>query len=145
VHSNPEILVSSKYKAICDCIVPSGKLWFADSTPAMLHAFSMAVLALMTTFVSGLGTSCSAPITQGTAAPGVPYWMETIKHQGTAAFNSNPSGYQVFRNVKVCLFFFLRACESDSPFSGFRCERRWCYRRYSCNKVIVVLAHIKLI
>ncbi|EME45017.1 glycoside hydrolase family 55 protein [Dothistroma septosporum NZE10] len=26
--------------------------------------------------------------------------METIKHQGIAAFNSNPSGYQVFRNVK---------------------------------------------
>ncbi|KAK4625952.1 Glucan 1,3-beta-glucosidase [Fulvia fulva] len=28
------------------------------------------------------------------------YWMENIKHQGIAAFNSNPSGYQVFRNVK---------------------------------------------
>lgn len=54
----------------------------------------------MTAFVSGLGNSCSAPITQGTAAPGDPYWMETIKHQGTAAFNPNPSGYQVFRNVK---------------------------------------------
>lgn len=26
--------------------------------------------------------------------------MQNIKHQGTAAFNSNPSGYQVFRNVK---------------------------------------------
>jgi glucan 1,3-beta-glucosidase len=28
-----------------------------------------------------------------------PYWLETIKHQGVAAFNSN-SGYEVFRNVK---------------------------------------------
>lgn len=28
------------------------------------------------------------------------YWMEDIKHQGIAAFNSNSSDYQVFRNVK---------------------------------------------
>ncbi|TEB08672.1 pectin lyase-like protein, partial [Coprinellus micaceus] len=28
-----------------------------------------------------------------------PYWLETIAHRGTAAYNSNPS-YQVFRNVK---------------------------------------------
>lgn len=28
------------------------------------------------------------------------YWLENISHQGLAAFNSNPSGYQVFRNVK---------------------------------------------
>lgn len=31
-----------------------------------------------------------------------PYWLETIAHRGTAAYNSNPS-YQVFRNVKVRL------------------------------------------
>ena len=30
---------------------------------------------------------------------GTPYWLENIKHQGTAAFRSDP-GYQVFRNVK---------------------------------------------
>ncbi|EEB93769.1 hypothetical protein MPER_07535, partial [Moniliophthora perniciosa FA553] len=46
-----------------------------------------------------LGTACSSPIGPGTAAPGDPYWLQTIKHQGSAAFNSNPSGYQVFRNV----------------------------------------------
>lgn len=28
------------------------------------------------------------------------YWLESINHQGIAAFNSNPSGYKVFRNVK---------------------------------------------
>lgn len=28
------------------------------------------------------------------------YWLADIKHQGVAAFNSNPSEYQVFRNVK---------------------------------------------
>lgn len=27
-------------------------------------------------------------------------WLQNAKHQGIAAFNSNPSGYQVFRNVK---------------------------------------------
>ncbi|KAH9901618.1 exo-beta-1,3-glucanase [Cubamyces lactineus] len=47
-----------------------------------------------------LGSSCSSPIGPGTAAPGDPYWMERIKHQGIAAFNPNPSTYQVFRNVK---------------------------------------------
>ncbi|OAX38483.1 glycoside hydrolase family 55 protein [Rhizopogon vinicolor AM-OR11-026] len=52
------------------------------------------------TLVSGLGTSCLAPLTGGTAAPGDPYWLETIKHQGTSAFNPDPSTYKVFRNVK---------------------------------------------
>jgi hypothetical protein len=28
------------------------------------------------------------------------YWLETIKHQGISAFNSDPATYQVFRNVK---------------------------------------------
>lgn len=28
------------------------------------------------------------------------YWLAGITHQGLAAFNSNPSGYKVFRNVK---------------------------------------------
>jgi hypothetical protein len=28
------------------------------------------------------------------------YWLAGISHQGLAAFNSNPSGYTVFRNVK---------------------------------------------
>ncbi|KAJ7178281.1 exo-beta-1,3-glucanase [Mycena filopes] len=50
--------------------------------------------------VSALGSTCSAPLGAGTAAPGDPFWMQSIKHQGIAAFNANPSGYQVFRNVK---------------------------------------------
>ncbi|EGN92975.1 glycoside hydrolase family 55 protein [Serpula lacrymans var. lacrymans S7.3] len=54
----------------------------------------------LTTQVSGLGSSCSAPLGGGTASPSDPFWMETITHQGTSAFNSNPSSYQVFRNVK---------------------------------------------
>ncbi|GLI75810.1 hypothetical protein PoHVEF18_004076 [Penicillium ochrochloron] len=36
-----------------------------------------------------------------TSATGDPsYWLADISHQGLAAFNSNPSGYKVFRNVK---------------------------------------------
>ncbi|KAJ6547049.1 exo-beta-1,3-glucanase [Mycena capillaripes] len=50
--------------------------------------------------VSALGTSCTAPLGAGTAAPGDPFWMQSIKHQGIAAFNSDPTTYQVFRNVK---------------------------------------------
>lgn len=49
---------------------------------------------------SALGSSCSAPLGSGTASPADPYWLETIKHQGTSPFNPNPSSYQVFRNVK---------------------------------------------
>ncbi|KAI0831502.1 exo-beta-1,3-glucanase [Trametes gibbosa] len=50
--------------------------------------------------VMALGSSCSSALGPGTAAPGDAFWMENIKHQGIAAFNSNPSSYQVFRNVK---------------------------------------------
>jgi glucan 1,3-beta-glucosidase len=35
-----------------------------------------------------------------TAATDTGYWLADIAHQGKAAFNSNPSGYTVFRNVK---------------------------------------------
>lgn len=34
------------------------------------------------------------------AAADTAYWLADIAHQGRAAFNSNPSGYTVFRNVK---------------------------------------------
>ncbi|KAJ3811027.1 exo-beta-1,3-glucanase [Lentinula aff. lateritia] len=60
----------------------------------------LSALFSFATLVLSLGTSCSAPLGAGTAAPTDPYWMQNIKHQGTAAFNPNPSSYQVFRNVK---------------------------------------------
>ncbi|KAF8184871.1 exo-beta-1,3-glucanase [Mycena galopus ATCC 62051] len=49
--------------------------------------------------VSSLGTSCTTPLTTGNAAAGDPFWMQNIKHQGIAAFNPDPTTYQVFRNV----------------------------------------------
>ncbi|KAJ3741791.1 exo-beta-1,3-glucanase [Lentinula detonsa] len=51
------------------------------------------------TLVLSLGTSCSTPLASGTAAASDPYWLESITHQGTAAYNADPSSYQVFRNV----------------------------------------------
>lgn len=57
------------------------------------------VFLLRSTLVHSLGTACSAPVTSGTAAASDPYWLENIVHQGTAAFNADPSSYTVFRNV----------------------------------------------
>lgn len=54
-------------------------------------------LRVPTPTTSGL----SAGVTiEATAAPDASYWLEDIKHQGIAAFNSDPSSYTVFRNVK---------------------------------------------
>ncbi|KAF7359318.1 Beta-1,3-glucanase [Mycena sanguinolenta] len=50
--------------------------------------------------VVSLGTTCTTALTAGNAAAGDPFWMENIKHQGIAAFNPDPTTYQVFRNVK---------------------------------------------
>jgi glucan 1,3-beta-glucosidase len=63
-----------------------------------LSTFTAALASL--SVVAGLGSSCSSPLGAGTAAAGDPYWLQSIKHQGISAFNSNPSSYQVFRNVK---------------------------------------------
>jgi glucan 1,3-beta-glucosidase len=45
-----------------------------------------------------------APVAQDViieaASADTAYWLADIAHQGKAAFNSNPSGYTVFRNVK---------------------------------------------
>ncbi|EEB92195.1 hypothetical protein MPER_09333 [Moniliophthora perniciosa FA553] len=65
----------------------------------------MAILASTllkcTSIALSLGTSCSAPLGLGTAAPEDPFWLEDIAHEGVAAFNPNPAEYQVFRNVKL--------------------------------------------
>ncbi|KAB8227284.1 glycoside hydrolase family 55 protein [Aspergillus alliaceus] len=41
-------------------------------------------------------STCSPSLTPGDT----PYWLANIAHQGIAAFNTNRSTYQVFRNVK---------------------------------------------
>ncbi|KAG8724705.1 hypothetical protein FRC09_015401 [Ceratobasidium sp. 395] len=64
---------------------------------ASVVAFAAAYLV---TSVQSLGSTCSAPLGLGTAAAGDPYWMQTITRRGGSPYNSNPSGYKVFRNVK---------------------------------------------
>ncbi|KDQ52486.1 glycoside hydrolase family 55 protein [Jaapia argillacea MUCL 33604] len=61
---------------------------------------ALLIIAFATNRASALGTSCTAPIASGTAAAGAPFWLQSMTHQGTSAFNANPSTYQVFRNVK---------------------------------------------
>lgn len=68
----------------------------------LLPVLRVAILILgISNLVAGLGSTCSSPLGAGTSGPNDPFWMETIKHQGKAPFNSNPNGYKVFRNVKV--------------------------------------------
>lgn len=65
--------------------------------------FSLWLLAFVLTrlaLVAALGCECVAPLGGGTACDSEPYWLEKIKHQGIAAYNSDPTGYEVFRNVK---------------------------------------------
>ncbi|KAJ7684646.1 exo-beta-1,3-glucanase [Mycena polygramma] len=64
--------------------------------------FAQTIVAVISsaTLANSLGTSCTTPLGAGTAAATDPFWMQSIKHQGLAAFNANPSSYQVFRNVK---------------------------------------------
>ena len=59
------------------------------------------ILLFLAGIVSGLGTSCTVPLGAGTSGNNDPFWMQSIKHQGTAPFNVDPSSYTVFRNVKV--------------------------------------------
>ncbi|KAJ6488579.1 exo-beta-1,3-glucanase [Mycena vitilis] len=75
----------------------------AANRSAMLFSyFAQTIVAVITsaTLANSLGTSCTTPLGAGTAAATDPFWMQSIKHQGLAAFNANPSSYQVFRNVK---------------------------------------------
>lgn len=86
---------------------PSARMNLISPSTLFLHVLTLFGLGVL---VSGLGSQCSAPVTSGTAAPSAPFWMEQIQHQGSAPFNSNPGGYQVFRNVKVCSTSLLGIC-----------------------------------
>ena len=62
--------------------------------------WALALASTCATHVVALGSQCSASLGPGTADPNSPYWLERVPHRGTAAYNPNPAGYQVFRNVK---------------------------------------------
>ncbi|KAF8310395.1 exo-beta-1,3-glucanase [Clavulina sp. PMI_390] len=55
-------------------------------------------LLFSSSLVYALGTACNAALSPS-AAPSDPFWLESIKHQGTSPYNAN-STYSVFRNVK---------------------------------------------
>lgn len=61
---------------------------------------SLCTVLFVSQVAFGLGSSCTTPLGDGTAAHGDPYWLESIQHQGTSPFNPDPSSYQIFRNVK---------------------------------------------
>ncbi|KAF8072070.1 exo-beta-1,3-glucanase [Lyophyllum atratum] len=63
----------------------------------MLGLFNWPIASI--SYVAALGSKCSGAIGGGSAAAGDHYWMETIKRQGTSAFNADPGNYKVFRNV----------------------------------------------
>jgi len=51
-------------------------------------------------YVTALGSQCSIPLGDGSAAEDEPYWLEKMKHQGLSAYNKDPASYRSFRNVK---------------------------------------------
>lgn len=60
----------------------------------------LGVMLGSSTAVSTLSSDFLEPLGIGTSGADDAFWLENIKHQGTAAFNPDPSSYQVFRNVK---------------------------------------------
>jgi glucan 1,3-beta-glucosidase len=63
-------------------------------------AWALALASAYLNYVAAQNSQCNEPLGPGNAGPDEPFWLEKIKHQGISAFNPNPSGYQVFRNVK---------------------------------------------
>ena len=49
---------------------------------------------------TAISSSATPQVANTTQAAADPYWFEQIPKQGIAAFNPNPAGYKVFRNVK---------------------------------------------
>ena len=62
--------------------------------------WALAFASTYLTYIAALGHKCSVLLGGGNACSDEPYWLEKIKHQGTAAYNPDPTGYKVFRNVK---------------------------------------------
>ncbi|KAG6814278.1 hypothetical protein H0H92_013403 [Tricholoma furcatifolium] len=60
---------------------------------------SLSLNLILSTTARADEASFSLNIELGTAHPNEPFWLESIKHQGSSAYNPDPS-YPVFRNVK---------------------------------------------
>ncbi|KAH6909779.1 glucan 1,3-beta-glucosidase [Coprinopsis sp. MPI-PUGE-AT-0042] len=49
---------------------------------------------------ANIGAQACTPLGNGIARPSDPWWMESIKHQGSSPTHPDPNGYRPFRNVK---------------------------------------------
>lgn len=75
-------------------LLPLASCLLAAGTQA-LNIRAASVGATLTT------TTTSDPTSQPQVAEAdTPYWLAEVQKQGLAAFNKNPQGYKVFRNVK---------------------------------------------
>jgi hypothetical protein len=79
--------------------LPTSRKSFVILSFVLLLVLSI-VLALAAEFAGHRSSSHLNPLGAGTSAANDPFWMESIKHQGSAPFNPDPANYQVFRNVK---------------------------------------------
>lgn len=80
-----------------DDIISSAMLPFEQYTSFGLAPTKIASAAI--SFGTKAAVNAESAVAAAAAADSA-YWLADIAHQGVAAFNSNPSGYQVFRNVK---------------------------------------------
>ena len=79
------------------------RAFYISAHPPMWYRLPLLALGAVlyaARFASGLGSSCTAPLGGGAAAPKDPYWLELIEHRGSSPFNPQPHSYKVFRNVK---------------------------------------------
>ncbi|KAJ5220442.1 CAZyme family GH55 [Penicillium chermesinum] len=65
-----------------------------------IHSFSTSSASFTATPTPSSSVSHLKGAVSKVQADAASFWLEDIKHQGVAAFNPDPSGYKVFRNVK---------------------------------------------
>ena len=62
--------------------------------------WALGIASTYLTYVAALGSKCSVPLGRGNARHSDSYWLERMEHRGISPYNPDPTGYQVFRNVK---------------------------------------------
>jgi len=96
---------STSRLGIVVCVVGMARLeWWADRCPQTTIAVSLVALVPLTSavYIPNPATHQYTfnNLTSNVTTSASTWWLERIPKQGIAAFNPNPSGYKVFRNVK---------------------------------------------